>query len=371
MIAFVLGTSAELIKIAPVYRELRTRGAEPAVWFTGQHVAGLTSTLEDLDLPVPTRWLVPQDTAEGLTRPAQVLPWSAALIRTVRSERVQLRRDLLEDGRPPLVVVHGDTFTAPLGALIGRALRARVAHVEAGLRSGSLWNPFPEEGNRRLAARFVDLHFAPGGSEVENLRTARGVVVSTGANTVVDAARHALGQSRSAPFDVPDRYGVVTLHRYELISRARRYREILELLRAYSATMPLLYLAGAPERERLVRNRLTHLFDDEHFRLLPKLPYSSFLPLLGGARLVVTDSGGLQEECAYLGLPCAIHRERTERHVGIGHNVFLTGAREDALRLFLRTHETFRRPSALDQHQPTRTIVDALQTLGYIPKVDP
>ena len=363
MIALVVGTTAELIKVAPVVHELTRRGSRPLLWFTGQHVDAVPSTLRDLDLQPPDRWLVREDGARGLERPAQVPGWAADLLRTVWRERRALRAELTSDGRPPLVMVHGDTFTAPLGALVGRRLGARVAHVEAGMRSGSLLSPLPEEANRRLAARVVDLHFAPTRREVDNLRGARGVVVETGANTVVDAVRFALERHAGGTTDLPARYGVVTLHRFELVSREDRYRAVLEALRAHAEQLPLLYLAGGSERERLGRYGLLRLFD-ERLVLRPKLSYLRFLPVLAGAELVVTDSGGLQEECAYLGLPCAIHRDRTEQHRGLGENIVLTGLDDGVLARFLTDAAHHRRPSVLDAHHPSRTIADTLARLG-------
>ncbi len=363
MIALVVGTTAELIKTAPVVHELARRGNRTLLWYTGQHVDALAITLAELDLPAPDRWLVPEAGARGLERPAQVPGWAAKIARTVRRDRAALRAELLEDGRQPLVLVHGDTFTAPLGALMGKALGARVAHVEAGMRSGSLVSPLPEEANRRLAARLVDIHFAPTSREVDNLRRARGVVVETGANTVVDAVRFALGRHAAASDDLPRPYGVVTLHRFELVSREDRFRAVLTALKEHTQRLPLVYLAGGPERDRLERYGLMHLFDDR-FVLVPKLSYLRFLPVLAGAEVVITDSGGLQEECAYLGIPCAIHRDRTEQHRGLGKNVVLTRMDEGVLTRFLADVEGHRRPSVLDDFHPSRTIAATLAQLG-------
>lgn len=360
-----MGTTAELIKIAPVYHAIVARGAKPQLWFTAQHVDEVADTLEDLRLPKPEVWLVPEERARNLERPAQVPGWVASVARSVAGRREELRRALTSDGKPGLVVVHGDTFTTPYGSLIGRLLGARVAHVEAGTRSGSLLSPLPEEANRRIAARLVDIHFAPTPREVRNLRRARGVVVDTGANTVIDALRLAK-ESDSLPYDVPAEFGLVTLHRFELLQRPEKFREVLHLLKKASEKTPLLYLVGAHERERLDALDLNGLFDDERFMLRPKVRYLAFLPLLTKAKFVVTDSGGLQEEGAYLGVPCAIHRERTERHQGLGQNIVLTGMRADKLEDFLAVHETLRRPSMMDQYHPSEIIADTLVQLGFV-----
>lgn len=362
MIAFIVGTTAELIKIAPVFHEIRALGAEPQIWFTTQHKKHVPETLADLRLPEPHRWLA-APSRDAVESPRQVPGWGWHVARRVFGARAELSQELSSDGRPGLVVVHGDTFTTLYGAVIGRMLGARVAHVEAGTRSGSLLSPLPEEANRRLAAHLVDLHFAPTAREVHNLRRRGGVVVNTEANTVVDAIRMAVEhQVEPAP---TERIGVVTLHRFELLQRTDRFTEVLTALERRSRELPLVYLAGGPERERIAQAGLEGLFDGERFRLRPKASYLEFLPLLAGAELVVTDSGGLQEECAYLGVPCAIHRERTERHQGLGENIVLTGMQIANLESFLDDYPSYRRPSALEQFHPSRKIAETLHTLGY------
>jgi UDP-N-acetylglucosamine 2-epimerase (non-hydrolysing) len=363
LIACIVGTTAELIKMAPVFHELVGRGHRTEIWYTGQHVDELTPTLEDLGLPAPATWLVPESSARNLARPADVPRWAARLAGTVWRRRRELAQRLRSDGTPPLVLVHGDTFTAPIGALIGRLLGARVGHVEAGMRSGSLVHPFPEELNRRLAGRLVDLHFPPTQAEAHNLRRHRGAVVTTGANTVVDAVRYALDHPGSSTVDLPEGYAVATLHRFELVRDKDMYQEALEALREYSATVPIVYFAGASERERLTQYGLLDLFDGERFRIEDKLSYVAFLPVLAQARFVVTDSGGLQEESAHLGIPCAVHRARTERPRGEGKVMVLTRFSIPRLREFLADHERYRTAGTLEDFRPSSTIADAVEAL--------
>ncbi|WP_018683511.1 UDP-N-acetylglucosamine 2-epimerase [Actinokineospora enzanensis] len=363
MISFIVGTTAELIKIAPVYHAIAERGTRPRIWFTAQHVDEVADVLTDLRLPEPDVWLVPRESAHNLETPAQVPGWATAVARTAWRRRVELKATLAEDGRPPLVMVHGDTFTTPYGAFIGkRVLGARVAHIEAGARSGSLLSPLPEELNRKIAAKLVDIHFAPTAREVHNLRTARGIVVDTEANTAIDAMRQAINEPIMP--GLPDRFGLATLHRFELLSRPDKYREALEILREESRKLPVLYMAGAPEREKIERLGLHDLFDDS-FQIRPKQRYLKFLPLIARAEYVVTDSGGLQEECGYLGTPCAIHRHRTERHVGIGQNIILTEMRGDTLRSFLADYPSRRGVSLMEKYHPSEVIADTLARLGF------
>ncbi|TCO64490.1 UDP-N-acetylglucosamine 2-epimerase [Actinocrispum wychmicini] len=365
MISFIVGTTAELIKIAPVHHAIAARGTRPQLWFTAQHMDKIAETLADLKLPEPDVWLVPKAKAVHVNRPAQVPGWAATVASTAWSRRAELRDVLTSDGRPPLVMVHGDTFSTPYGSFVGKkVLRARVAHIEAGMRSGSATSPFPEEINRRIATRLTDIHLAPTHREVKNLAHARGIVVDTGANTVIDSVRAAMTADVTMP-DLPAEFGLATLHRFELVSREDKFREVLHMLRDASRQTPILYLAGAPERERIENLGLGGVFDDERFLMRPKVRYTEFLPLLTRAKFVVTDSGGLQEECAYLGVPAAIHRERTERHQGLDRNIVLTEMRANKFAAFLADYESLRFPSLMDKYHPTEIIANTLGQLGF------
>lgn len=360
-IVFVAGTTAEIIKIAPVMRELRERGVPTYLWSTDQHVSGVQETLVNLQLAQPDRHLVPERRRKHIAASRQVPGWLASVAGGVLRQRRALLNDLRANGTTPVVVVHGDTFTTVLGSLIGRLLRATVAHVEAGLRSGSMLSPFPEEANRRVVGRLATLHFAPTQREVENLRRehAPGEVVLTGANTVVDALRLA---AREEPddLDLPAEFGLVTLHRFELLRQGEHFSALLRLLARRATETPLVMVVGEAERARIAELGLDGLFGDR-FRMVPKRSYARFLPVLARAAFVVTDSGGLQEECAVLGTPCAVHRERTERHQGLGENVMLTRFDLDEVAAFLDRWREYRRPSTLDDYHPSKIIVDHLE----------
>ncbi|MDF1605223.1 UDP-N-acetylglucosamine 2-epimerase [Nocardioides sp. YIM 152315] len=360
----VAGTTAEIIKLSPLMRSLLDSGTPYELWNTAQHVDGLRATLDDLGLPQPDEHFLDPRTQSPLVRSSQVPGWMLRIgFHTLRHRR-RLRRTLHAGGRP-LVVVHGDTFTTVLGALVGRFLGAPVAHVEAGMRSGDLRNPMPEEINRRVVARLARLHFAPTRREVDNLRRerAKGLVVDTGANTAIDALRMMLG-AEHPPIDLPDEFGLVTLHRFEMLRNSAVFAETLRVLKE-SSPLPLVMPAGDTERRRVEELGLSALFDDR-FRLVAKQPYPRFLPILARASFVVTDSGGLQQECGILGRPAAIQRDATESHQGIGENLVLTQLDPDRLRDFLARWEDHRRPSQLDAFHPTEVIMGSLRSEGYV-----
>lgn len=362
MIAFIVGTTAELIKIAPVYHEFLSRGRSTEVWYTGQHINELPGVLADLELPAPAVWLVPERGAKNLARTSQVPMWALRVFRTAFARRRELRARLRSDGRAPVVLVHGDTFTTLLGAVIGRFLGAKIGHVEAGMRSGSLLHPFPEEFNRKVTAGLAHVHFAPSPVEVKNLAGRKGVVL-TGGNTAIDAARQALAKGAGAlGAELPEVYGIATLHRFELVRDKDAYAAVLAVLNNYAKRTPIIYFAGESEKERLREYGLLSSFDD-NFVLRDKARYIEFLPVLARAQFVVTDSGGVQEESAHLGLPCAVHRLRTERQDGLGRTMVLTGMDIALLEKFLDNIESYRAPVNDAVIQPSVVIADAIDQL--------
>lgn len=365
MLVFVVGTTAELIKVAPVWQELTVRGAEPRLWYTGQHGAGALETMAAMGMPAPHRWLAGGPTSSDVARPADFPVWAAGVLtRSARLSRA-LRAELAADGRPGLVLVHGDTFTTVLGSVLGRTLGVEVAHIEAGMRSGSWRSPFPEEVNRRLVSRLAGIHFAPSPREVSNLGHARGEIVETGANTVLDALEMAIEMCPSPLEGVPRRYGLVTLHRFELVRDSGRLREVMETLGAASHRMPLVMLLGSSERARLDDLGLLDRLPST-VTIRPKLPYPRFVATVARAELVITDSGGLQQECHYLGVPCLVHRERTETYAGLGRTTLLTGLRAEAIEEFVADPDRYRSESLLGSYHPSKIIAEALAARRYL-----
>lgn len=358
-IVFVVGTTAEIIKVSPVMRELADRGHDYSVWSTAQHVTGMTATLADLHVREPDAYLVAEDKRRHIAASDQVPVWGLRVASSVLWNRKKFRSHLRSRGGRGVVVVHGDTFSTVIGSLIGRFLGARVAHVEAGLRSGSILNPFPEELNRRIVGRLATLHFAPTEREAGNLRASKapGEIVVTHANTVIDAVR--LAMSDEAGMELPAHFGLITLHRFELLREPEQFSAIVRCLATYAAEYPMVMVAGESERVRIRQLGLDSLFG-AGLTMIHKLPYAKFLPILGRADFVVTDSGGLQEECAALGIPCAVHRTHTERYQGIGENVVLTHRNITELESFLGSWSSLRRAVSLDAFWPSKVIADRL-----------
>lgn len=358
MILVVFGTTGELIKLAPVLLRLDERGHRYLLATTGQQVQQIPVFLRQFGLRQPDIWLARGARGRDLRTNADVPGWLTTVWRTFALRRPWLRDALRSGNGKPLVLVHGDTMTTVLGATMGRALRTRVAHVEAGLRSFDLRHPFPEELNRRTASRLAAIHYAPGPWAAANLRGTG--VVDTGSNTIRDSLALVDGHG-ALPLGMTEPYGIVSLHRFELLSNQRALRDALGVLQAAAAELPLLFIDHPVTVTAIERFGLAGFFDENGLRRIPRLSFFDFVRLERRSALVVTDSGGSQEECFYLDRPCLVHRLRTERREGLGENVLLSGMDIGVLRAFLATPESYRRTSALPGVSPSDIVVADLE----------
>jgi len=364
MIAFVYGTTAELIKLAPIHARLEAIGATPLHWWTAQQAGELPAAAEHLGMPRPDVLLADGVGGRSLRTTTDAAKWLGTVLASSVGRHFELRRALRADGRAPVVLVHGDTLTTLLGAVLGRSLGATVGHVEAGLRSFDLRNPFPEELDRVLTARIARVHYAPSDDAVFNLRKVRGAVVPTRGNTVRDSLHLVPDDYRPTTGPLPGEYGLVSLHRMELIHDPERFRATMQALAEHSLDVPLMQVVDPLTRQQLESQGLSDLHDGDRFRSLGKLDYFDFISILRNASFVVTDSGGLQEECAGLGVPCLVHRLKTERSDGVGRNVVLSEFDLDVLGSFLDDPDEYRIMGHRSEESPSDVIVADLVRRG-------
>lgn len=311
----VFGTRPEAIKMAPVVKALYSEPEiDSKVCVTAQHREMLDQVLNLFEIQ-PEYDL-------NIMSPGQDLY-------DVTSKILLGMRDVLSDFKPDLVLVHGDTATTFATSLACYYAQTRVGHVEAGLRTGNLYSPWPEEANRKLTGVLTELHFAPTKGSAENLLK-EGVpsekVFITG-NTVIDALLQVrnklqsdsdLMNSVSSVLDthfaegLPEKYILVTGHRRE--SFGGGFERICTALAALSEKYPdidIIYPVHLNPNVREPVNRL--LRDRSNIHLIEPLDYLPFVYLMENSYLILTDSGGIQEEAPSLGKPVLVMRDTTER----------------------------------------------------------
>lgn len=353
----LVGTKAQFIKTAPVLRELDARGMAYRLIYTGQH----SETFKDLEQALETRppddCLVPgteADSSRGL------LAWA---IRFTRAAFGRIRRGEWRGFR--WGIVHGDTASTLLSALVLRAAGVPVAHVEAGLRSPNLLSPFPEELIRRLVSRLTALHLAPDQIAVSNLHGRGGHIVDTGGNTLRDVLRFALQQRNRehATQGGGGGYAIVSMHRHENLSNRRRLDRLLSDIVAASRQVRMKFVLHPVTRKRLMTSGWwSRLAAEPGIELLPRMDYPAFVKLMLDASFLMTDGGSNQEEAAMLGLPTLLLRDATERPDGLGNNVLLSNLDSTVIDRFVRDHSDERWPiQPLDPGSPSKAVIDALE----------
>jgi UDP-N-acetylglucosamine 2-epimerase len=350
-----LGTKAQYIKTAPLLRLLDERGVEYRLIDSGQHARLTTGMRTELGVRTPDVVLGGSDDVATISR---ALGWSATIAARLWSGR-RIRREIF-GGTGGVCVVHGDTPSTLLAALLARRAGIPVAHLEAGLRSHSVTHPFPEEAIRLAVMRLSDLLFAPDDTALANLAAMRvkGRVVALTGNTVVEALQHSLHLRE--PSHGP---AVVTMHRVENLTSRRRVDRLVATLEQLAAAMPVRFVLHAPTEEALVRTGMRRRLADAGVQMSGLLPHAQFAQLLAAAPLVITDGGSIQEECALLGVPTLLWRDRTERPDGVGANVVLSHYDPATVSAFLDHAERHRhKPADLDD-RPSEQILDALQAL--------
>lgn len=335
----VFGTRPEAIKMAPVVRALaqRPNEFESLICLTAQHRDMLDQIMEAFELRA--------DFDLNLMRSGQ----SPA---QVASRALSALPAVFREAAPDLILVQGDTTTTAATALAAFLDRIPVGHVEAGLRTGDLLRPFPEEMNRRITTLAASMHFAP----TERARDAllhEGVTESTvfvTGNTVIDAllqsirGDHRFSEAMLSKLDSSRRMVLVTLHRRE--SFGQPMRAVCDALLAIARAHPDLQFVLPVHRNPMVREVVVPALSPEaQFVLTEPLGYLDFVHLMARAHLIVTDSGGVQEEAPALDRPVLVVREVTERPEGVEAGASrLVGT--DTQRIIKNVEELLQNPQA-------------------------
>ena len=348
----VFGTRPEAIKMCPLVLEMRKypEYIQPIVAVTAQH-------REMLDQVLDLFGIVPDYDLNIMT--------SGQTLYDVTTRALMGLKPVMEEAKPDMVLVHGDTTTTFAGALAAFYAQIPVGHVEAGLRTGNKYSPYPEEMNRKLTGAIADMHFAPtatskGNLLKENVNPAS--ILITG-NTVIDALQttvhgdyHFADEDFNRVFATGHKLILMTTHRRENLGEPMRhvYRALKSVLETHENVEAIFPVHKNPKVREIVNQELGHL---SRVHLIEPMDYEPFANLMAKVDIVLTDSGGIQEEAPALGKPVLVLRDTTERPEAVeAGTVKLVGtAFEDVLQ------ETNR---LLDDDEHYRSMAEAANPYG-------
>lgn len=339
----IIGTRPEAVKMAPVIQALsQTEGISAAVCVTAQHRQMLDQVLDVFDIK--------PDFDLNLMRPNQSLAQITADVFTALEP-------VLEQVQPDWLLVQGDTTTVMASALMGYYHHIKVGHVEAGLRTHNKWQPFPEEINRRVAGVTADLHFAPTELSRQNL-LAEGVEdwrIKVTGNPVVDALQQII--ARPAPLEAANllmQMGITDQNKRLVLITAHRRENFGKPLEDICSAIRQLAVEHTDDMHILYPVHLNPNVQEPVYRLLSGIPnitltdpldYLPLVHIMKHADMILTDSGGIQEEAAALKIPTLVLREVTERPEGLQTGVLqLVGTDPD--RIIQAARDLFNNPAA-------------------------
>ena len=348
----VFGTRPEAIKMCPLVLEMRKypEYIQPIVAVTAQH-------REMLDQVLDLFGIVPDYDLNIMT--------SGQTLYDVTTRALMGLKPVMEEAKPDMVLVHGDTTTTFAGALAAFYAQIPVGHVEAGLRTGKKYSPYPEEMNRKLTGAIADMHFAPTGTSKANLLKENvnpANILVTG-NTVIDALQttvhgdyHFADEDFNRVFATGHKLILMTTHRRENLGEPMRhvYRALKSVLETHENVEAIFPVHKNPKVREIVNQELGHL---SRVHLIEPMDYEPFANLMAKVDIVLTDSGGIQEEAPALGKPVLVLRDTTERPEAVeAGTVKLVGtAYEDVLQ------ETNR---LLDDDEHYRSMAEAANPYG-------
>ncbi len=355
MVYILIGTKAQLVKMAPVMKALQEKRQEYLFIHTGQHKETMDDMYQDFGIKKPDVVLY-----EGpdITSVKQTVLWLLKLLwRSSRNRKV-----IFPKKKKSIVLVHGDTLSTLAGALIGRFTGITVGHVESGLRSYNLFHPFPEEITRILVIRLSQVLFCPGSWALKNVESMNKKKVDTQFNTLLDTVNLSKKKRSQSSGNLSEGiFSLVSLHRYENIFKMKQLLDIVVLLEKIAKKHHLIFILHPPTKKQLKKFGLyNRLESNPNITCENRFPHSVFLQILLKAEFVITDGGSLQEECSYLGVPCLLYREATERKEGMGKNVVLSGREEDRILDFIKNYKEYVRQEQEDRKSPSIIISDYL-----------
>jgi UDP-N-acetylglucosamine 2-epimerase (non-hydrolysing) len=361
-IYFYIGTEAELIKLLPAIENCIVKKSKIIIICSGQNDLRKSTLLTNaiqkhcIFLFKNPIWFPFSGFA---FRALWFLFWSlAAFYKTLAylaKQKIFYRKN-----NSNTLIVHGDTISTVIGAMTAKILGYKVMHVESGLSSGKLLNPFPEELSRRIVMRLADVLFCPtlvAMSFAEKLSKKEKIM--TGGNSMWDMLQFGL---KNLPDRKIDPFFLLVIHRQETLANPKLFFKILEEVKKNQPkNTSCNFIMHLPTKDFLIaNNKLKELSAWQNWTLIDRVPFYEFIFLLKNALFVLTDGGTNQEECYYLGSPCFLLREYTERQEGLGSNVYLDQNYIDKIGWFMENYSNFKKESIVYSQSPSSIISERI-----------
>ena len=359
MLHVIIGTRAQIIKMAPVMKELEKRGIDYNFIFLAQHKETMYEIFSQFEIKNPN--IVIGDLNKDITNIKDMILWS---IRTLIYGFFR-RKKIFQNDKKGVVLIHGDAPPLLLGGIIAKFQGLKVAQVEAGLRSFNYFKPFPEEATRVLSAKIglIDIFFCQNEKAALNVKQFKKTTFCTHYNTMLDSLRlmEKVNLGQAIP-DTSGEFAIASLHRFETISKKERLKQVVNELIKISKQIKILFILHPPTRVALKKAGLYNLLEKESAcQLLPRIGFFEFNRLLRKTEFIMTDGGSNQEECYYLGIPCLLFRSETERIEGLNTNVVLSKFNSAIIDDFVTNYKKYRREPILNNISPSHFIVDQLK----------
>ncbi len=359
-IYFFVGTTTELIKLAPTMKELESRKVSYKVITSGQTKV----SFEEL------QFLINKSEADikldEKTDKSSLFLFGFWFLKTLFKIPFLNKEFSRLNKKNSYFVVHGDPVSSLLGALLARYYGLNLVHVESGLRSFSYLEPFPEELCRMIISRLADIHFCPNQWSVDNLAGVSGVKINTYQNTQIESYLSALKKNKlnkNLSKVTKQKYFVMILHRQEhvIFGKEDSKKLIKYIFNNFGKNLHCVFITHATTLNFLkstnfkLRNNL-----NKKINFVPRLSYLDFINLMSNSEFIVTDGGSNQEEAYYMGLPCLILRNRSERIEGLGKNSILSQGKMSTVKAFLNNYKNYRQTAVKISVRPSKIVVDYL-----------
>lgn len=353
---FFIGTEAELIKLIPVLIEFQKRNVSFNIISSGQNNISTSPLLS---------FIKPKSVDIILTNheiKQTVLGYLLWFIKTFMIGIITLRKELKK--KDTLFIVHGDTISTVMGALLAFWYRLDLAHVEAGLRSFNYLHPFPEEIDRVITSQFVTYHFSPNEWAVNNLKNKKGIKINTYQNTLLDSLQLVTKQTAKPEIlkkVTNEPFALFVIHRQENLFNDELLHVFIDEMKKTAKNMKCIFVLHKSTRYALEKKSLLEdIQKTKNIFLVNRLPYGEFMKVMQASEFIITDGGSNQEEAYYMGKPCLILREHTERNEGLGENVILSKNKIEAIHSFISQYKSYKKQPILPSKSPSTIIANYL-----------